>query len=268
MNLKHSIHLNTIRNARELGGYRAADGRMIKSGLLLRTARLCGISDADIATLRDDLSLGHIIDLRMTLELTGAEDPPIENAAYHHLEVIVPTPSVKAAPDVDLSSLSQAQIAELCVLSGLPDEDMYIGVLNSETGKKAYSDFLRVLLDCEPDRAVLWHCTSGKDRTGLAAMLLLFALGADEELIMRDYLLSNDYNAERIAAAATLFRERGYDEAFVRKAVLIMESVDGIFMRRAIDFMNSAYGSPISYIREGLGISPSEIEYLKAKYLI
>ncbi len=66
------------------------------------------------------------------------------------------------------------------------------------------------MLDTEPERAVLWHCTGGKDRTGLAAMLILSALGVDEETVVKDYLLTNEFNAQRIAGTKQYLRAQGY----------------------------------------------------------
>jgi protein-tyrosine phosphatase len=82
MKLDHSIHLHSIRNARELGGYITADGRRVKSGVLLRTAMLNGISDEDIRLLTKVYRLAHIVDFRMDMELSAAEDPPIDGAGY------------------------------------------------------------------------------------------------------------------------------------------------------------------------------------------
>jgi len=46
---------------------------------------------------------------------------------------------------------------------------------------------------------LLFHCTAGKDRTGMSAALILYALGADDKLVMDDYLLSNKYIEAKFA---------------------------------------------------------------------
>ena len=268
MNLNHSIHLNSIQNARELGGYITADGRRITNGLLLRTASLNGISDEDIRLLTNVYRVQHIVDFRMPMEMTGAEDPPIDGAQYHHLNVIdLSNLSSQDMPDVDIRSLDLIQVIKMSEQVGMLEENMYIGFLMSETGKKAYTDFFRILLDTDPDRAVLWHCTSGKDRTGLAAMLILSALGVDEETIVKDYLLTNEFNAQRIAGTKQYMKAQGYDDALIKKAVIVFDAVDERFMRNALDWMKKEYGSVPGYIRDGLHISQTEIEKLKEKYL-
>ena len=268
MNLNHSIHLHSIQNARELGGYITVDGRKITNGLLLRTASLNGISDEDIRLLTDVYRVQHIVDFRMAMEMTGAEDPPIDGAEYHHLNVIdLSNLPQQEMPEVDIRSLDLLQVIEMSEQVGMLDENMYIGFLMSETGKKAYADFFRILLDTDPKRAVLWHCTGGKDRTGLAAMLILSMLGVDEETVVKDYLLTNEFNARRIAGTKQYMKAQGYDDALIKKATLVFDAVDERFMRSALAWMKKEYGSVHGYISDGLHISQKEIEKLKEKYL-
>ena len=268
MNLNHSIHLHSIQNARELGGYMTADGRRITNGLLLRTASLNGISSEDIRLLTNVFRVKHIIDFRLAMEMTGANDPPIDGAEYHHLDVIdlsdLPRQDM---PEADIRSLDLIQVIRISEQVGMLDEKMYIGFLSAEAGKKAYADFFRILLDTAPEHAVLWHCTGGKDRTGLAAMLILSALGVDEETVVKDYLLTNEYNAQRIAGTKQHLKAQGYDDALIRKATLVFDAVDERFMRNALAWMKKEYGSVLGYIRDGLHISQTEIEKLKEKYL-
>lgn len=267
MNTNHSIHLNSIQNARELGGYVTADGRRVKNGVLLRTAMLHGISDEDIRLLTEVYHIAHIIDFRMDMEMRGAADPPIDGAAYHHLNVIdLSSLPDQDAPETDVADIDIIQMVELSEQAGMLNEDMYIGFLMSETGKKAYTAFFRILLDTDPGRAVLWHCTGGKDRTGLAAMLILSALGVDEETVVKDYLLTNTFNAQRIAGTKQHLKAQGHDDALIQKATLVFDAVDERFMRSALAWMKKEYGSVPGYIRDGLGITQNEIETLKEKY--
>ena len=74
---------------------------------------------------------------------------------------------------------------------GMLDDRLYVNFLFSERGKSAYRALFRVLLELPEGRSVLWHCTDGKDRTGVASMLILAALGADRRTILEDYLLTN-----------------------------------------------------------------------------
>ena len=268
MALQQMIPLKSIRNARELGGYPTADGRTVKNGVLLRTANLSEISGEDIRLLTEDFRLRHIIDFRMDMEIRDAADPSIIGTEYHHLNVI-DTSTFPDSGDTDgeISMPDIVQSVELSEQIGAMDGRMYVGFLASTTGKKAYSDFFRILLSCDPDCAVLWHCTSGKDRTGLAAMLLLAAFGVDEETIVEDYLLTNTFNAQRIAGTKQMLKAEGYDDAFIEKAALVLDAVDVRNMRVSLAFLNREYGSVVGYIRDGLNMTQEEIDSLKEKYL-
>ena len=269
MKSDHSIHLNSIRNARELGGYITADGRRVKNGVLLRTANLSGISDEDVRLLTDVYHVEHIVDLRMDMELHGAEDPEIPGARYHHLNVIdlsaFPAQEDDQAESVPMDLVRSVEMSERI---GAFDGRMYVGFLASATGKKAYSDFFRILLCADPDRAVLWHCTSGKDRTGLAAMLLLSAFGVDEEIIIEDFLLTNTYNAKRIEMTRGALKAQGYDDIFIEKAILVLDAISESSIRNAIAYLKKEYGSVVGYISDGLNISQAEIDSVKEKYLL
>ena len=268
MSLIQSIPLKSIRNARELGGYTTVDGRTVKKGVLLRTGNLSAVSDEDTRLLTDTYRLQHIVDFRMPMELPGSEDPAITGAEYHHLNVIdLSTLPLEGAPDVNVNTIDLVEAIELTESLGLLNPGMYIGFLSHDAGKTAYADFFRVLLSADPERAALWHCTSGKDRTGLAAMLLLSAFGVDEETIVSDYLLTNEYNAPRIASARQQLKERGLDDEMIAKAVIILDAVDERFMRTAIAYLKDTYGSVLGYISGELHITDDEIELLKDKYL-
>ena len=201
--------------------------------------------------------------------MVGADDPPIDGAQYHHLNVIDPSTFPNPEDEeVNVNTLDLVRLVAMSEQSGAFDGRMYIGFLSTPSGKKAYADFFRILLSADPDRAVLWHCTSGKDRTGLAAMLLLSALGVDEEVVIEDYMLTNTYNAKRIEKARQMLKEQGFDDAFIEKAILVLDAISERTMRTAIAYLKKEYGSVVGYIREGLKINQKEIDLLKEKYLI
>lgn len=267
MQQKQSVPLGSVRNARELGGYKTFDGKQVKKGLLLRTAKLNMISDEDINILRDEYSVGDIIDFRFDMEIHNEEDRDIDGAVYHHIDVMdlsgLNSDSAPKEAPMDLRT-----IVAMMDKIGMTDGSMYIGFLENEKGKRGFREFFRILLSASPDRAVLWHCTSGKDRTGLAAMLLLSALGVDEATIISDYLLTNIYNQNRIFGLKQTLIGQGFDDEFIGKAALVFDAVDESFMRKAIERLKQKYGSVTGYIQDGLDIKQEEIDLLKFKYLI
>ena len=116
-------------------------------------------------------------------------------------------------------------------------------------------------------RALLFHCSQGKDRTGCGAMLILFALGVDEETVMADFMLTNDYNAALIAEEREYLIENGVGEDELETFMKSMDQVFPEFMENAIQWMTETYGSPLGYITQALGVTEAEIQALRDKFL-
>ena len=131
-------------------------------------------------------------------------------------------------------------------------------------GQRGYARFFELLL--EADGAVLWHCTYGKDRTGVAAALLMYALGVDEETIMEEFLLTNEVYQKEIAGLEVALKNAGYDDAVVGEAQAIV-GVKGEYLTAAFDAVKEEYGSIEDYIRNQLGVSDEALHQLREKYL-
>lgn len=262
-----SIGLETVGNARELGGYTVADGRKIKHGVLLRTATLYGISSDDVTRLTEDYRLSVIADLRTSLEAGTKPDPVIDGVKYVSLHVINEEAFMK---NVEKQLSIEGGVMErlnFVVERGIASYDMYVKFLSDDSGKKAYREFFRELADLPPERSLLFHCSQGKDRTGCAAMLILSALGADEDTIMKDYMLTNVFNAERIDGQRKMLQSHGVKESDMEKYMLVLDEVSPKTMNTLLAWLRENYGSPVGYIVDALGVSPDEIELLKAKFL-
>lgn len=174
------VNFDGIKNARDLGGIPLSGGKKVKSGRLLRSAGLANASDADIRRLESEFSLKLIADFRDGVEIARAPDRAVPGAEHHALPALPPFP--------DGGHRKRDE--------GIPDFDasfrrVYTDLAAGEEAKGAYREFFRLVLEAEGG-GVLWHCTQGKDRTGVAAILLLTALGADWADIERDYFLSNE----------------------------------------------------------------------------
>ena len=265
--LPQSINLESVGNARELGGYTAMDGRHVKHGVLLRTAALNKISSRDIDRLTKDYHLAVITDLRMTFEAAPKPDPVIEGVKYVHLHV-VDEALFKQELEQKLSMAGNGmERLKLIVESGFASYDMYINFLSSDSGKKAYREFFGELLALPEGRSLLFHCSQGKDRTGCAAMLILSALGVGEDVILDDYLLTNTFNAERIASQRKMLADHGVSEQDADRYMIVLDEVNPKLMTTLLSWLKENYVSPVGYIIDELGVSEDEIESLKAKFL-
>ncbi|MFD4470061.1 tyrosine-protein phosphatase, partial [Rhodococcus sp. NPDC058505] len=111
----------------------------------------------------------------------------------------------------------------------------------------------------------VFHCTAGKDRTGWTAMLLQHIAGVDDATIMRDYLLTNEYNEEWVTETrAYLVATQG------EAAAALLEPLFGVeesYLQAGLDELAATYGSVDAYLTEGLGLSTSTIDTLRGKLL-
>jgi len=270
-----SIRLTGVGNARELGGYKAEDGRTIRHGLLLRTAKLSGATEEDIQRLISEYHLAVVVDFRGNDEIENNPDPDISGARNLNLQIIDkeddPLPEEMAA-EIDALMAQNGEISKLDMLRmaikyGTFSDQMYVDFLWSDKGKAGYCQLFDELLDLPDGQAILFHCTEGKDRTGCAAMLILYALGVDEDTIMEDFLLTNVYNAALIEEDRRMLEAEGISEEEMETYLPMMDQVNPAFMSAAIAWMTESFGSPLGYIIQELGVTKDEIAVLRDKFL-
>ena len=260
------LRIGELRNARQLGGYIGVDGRRVKDGLLIRTEGLDGLSKEDAAEVAQQYAVSNIVDFRMDYEREKAADQEIPGAQNEWISVYkmdMTDPEnvalMKRISELESSLQKSVEYAKTGKLASL-----YTEILLSECGQQGYARFFDILL--EADGAVLWHCTYGKDRTGVAAALVLYALGVDEDTIMRDFLLTNTVYQEDIARLEAGLKASGYDDAVVGEAQA-MVGVKGEYLQAAFDAVKREYGSIEDYIRNQLGVSDEKLQQLRDKYL-
>ena len=267
------LPLASLPNARELGGYVMADGRRIRRGLLLRTTQLANASPDDLARLADTYHVRLVLDMRGEREIEKTPDPEIPGARWVHDPIIdfVSLNSLAAKTQgheeeaVDIERNMTPEIVRSLVDNGF-FADSYKSYLESAFGQAGFRLFFREILALDSG-AVLWHCLTGKDRTGLGAALLLTALGADEALVFADYELSNLFFAAECAASEQRFLSQGYPAEQAEQLAAIYHGVSAEQLRRAWDYLNSAWGSPEGYLRGALGLGDGDFAALRERYL-
>ncbi len=269
-----SIGMETLGNARELGGYKSADGRKVRRGVILRTAKPCLASENDIKRLTDVYHLATIVDFRMTSEREAEPSPEILGVKNVWLRIIdeklleelqKELAEVKGELPQPKTPLERIQFA---LKSGVVSDRMYIDFVSTEQGKSSYRAFFKELLALPEGRSLLFHCTQGKDRTGIAAMLILSALDVEQATILRDYELTNEFNAPLIEKEKAMLAKMGVtDEAEVNKYLSVMDQVNPKYMQNVLDYLADEYGSVKGYISKALEITDEEIAQLKDKFL-
>ena len=234
------LRLEVAHNVRHMGGYRTRDGRTT-SNSIVRSAGLHRLTDHGMRTLADS-GVTTIVDLRSTVERERDVTPDPSAVGLRHV----------FAPvfEQDQSPVGQAseEFPGYAVV--------YRRML--ETGRNAYRALFEVIADS--DGGVLFHCAAGKDRTGVAAALMLGLAGVEDETIVEDYAISAALLEPLMQDWLPKMAERGISEERGRK-LLASPPED---MRDTLRHIETTYGGAAGYL-ESVGVSTATMSAAKAR---
>ncbi len=227
-------------NTRDLGGLPVAGGRRTLPGRLLRSDAPFELTDADIDMLAN-LPLTTVVDLRQEMEiardvsrLTGR--PGI---AVHNIAVWGPI------EDADDEPADKFDITAF-----------YIAALNH--APKAFATITELLTEAEG--AALFHCTAGKDRTGLVAVLLLEAVGVDRQTIVDDFALTHD----RIEPLRVRLLADAEQRGIPRSEFARLLGATPDLLEPALEHLDKRFGGAVEYLAAA-GVSDDTFAALSRK---
>ncbi|MCR5202028.1 MAG: tyrosine-protein phosphatase [Lachnospiraceae bacterium] len=282
--LERALKLTSVGNARQLGGIKLKDGRRVRENSLLRVAEINNISKEDIDTLINIYKLHCIVDFRMSNEVLKRPDPEFPGVRYVNARILDEELMRKLEEDrkremggFDMMEIfyskdglgNDDRVLKLknIIDSGFMNNMMYVEFLEKEQGKLGYAEFFRELINCPKDKSVMFHCTQGKDRTGISSMLILSVLGADRDSILDDYILTNEFNSKLIAKEEAILDRVGITGTYKDRILSMMDRVDITYLENAIDHLEEKYGSVVNYVKEELNVTDAEIEALRDNYI-
>lgn len=263
-----SIGLTGIVNARELGGYISEDGRKVKRGVLLRTGALSGMTEADRTCLMEQYHLTDVIDFRTSFECAAAPDPVMYPVAYHPIRILDEQGSQTAgmAAAATGEGFPLEKLVEYIKSGKVHPEDMYVDIVQSAASKEGYRKFFECLLE-HKEGALLWHCSAGKDRTGLGAAFLLTILGVNRQTVLEDYSLTNVYFQDILKKMEIQLASFGLTEAEMEVMRAVAGGVNPAYLEKALDTIEEQYGSLEWYLEKELGITEEKRLKLQEMYL-
>ena len=248
-----------INNLRDLGGIPAADGRRLKPFLFIRSAVLDQLTDEDCRMLYEDLHVSRVLDLRTAKELLLRPECDVPHVAYIHFPLLKETNlgiSKSSSANLDDRFLETSDPAER--LAMVPRmENVYPTMLTSDFSRTNLRALMASLAGYELGGTV-FHCTSGKDRTGMIAATLLTVLGVSREEILKDYMKSAAFAETEAEPLYRKVKARLGDEALARQVRRIMEAHES-YLQAFFDEMDRQYGTPERFIREFLRISDESL---------
>lgn len=248
-------------NFRDVGGHPTISGQRVRRGLLYRSVTLADATDADLAALAD-LGVATVFDLRTGHEQAHAPDrlPP----AARHVALDVMADAGEADPAAMFRLMQDPAGASQALADGGVERfwlASYHDFVRLPSARAAFGRLYRELADS--DGAALVHCTTGKDRTGWAVAALLLFLGVRADVVMREYLLSDDEVRAAFANVADDFVARGGSRAVIEPMMGVRPS----FLDAAIEAMLADHGSVEGYLSAGLGLVPAVQARLRARFL-
>lgn len=240
-------------NFRDMGGYRAADGRRVRWGRLYRSGHSAGLTDSDRAFVDS-------LDIRVCCDFRRPEEHQIEPSRL---------PAGTRIAGIAISPGSQAGFFERIAAGEAGEADMvaFMEGINRDFARHHTAEYRRMfeeLLALE-DGAFMINCAAGKDRTGFGAALILAALGVAEEDILADYMLTRDYfpidrEMERVRRKYVPPGGR-FDAALMRPMMEVRES----YLGSALAEIRARHGDLPRYLARELGLGEAELLRLRER---
>lgn len=245
-----------IHNLRDYGGYAVPGGGRVRTGVLLRSGQHMEASD-------EDLDLIHALDIRTVIDLRGTSERegfPCRRHPSFAAQVIAHDGETTNSPPHEggggrvVMTPEKARERMLAVYTRMPVNPAMIDI---------FSRYFKAL--DENDGASLVHCFAGKDRTGIAASLLLHVLGVHHDDIVAEFLLTNEAPTRAILERQSLPRMEAHYGAIEPEALHNLMGVLPEYIDTYIAKVTADHGSLDAYLATILGVDGARKERLRAK---
>ena len=247
-----------IHNFRDYGGWETRGGGRVRSGLLYRSGHHVEATDEDLAAIAP-LGIHTVIDLRGESERSAHPCRRVEGFAgevvFYEGETTSSPPHMDIEPGMTASDFARERM--LAVYTRMPDNPAMIDM---------FGRYLNILV--EREGASLVHCYAGKDRTGIAATMLLHILGVSEDDQRREFLRTNDSPTFDILARQSLpgieaRLGRRLDEGAARDLLGVRDE----YLDRYIEIASKRHGSFDGYLERAIGVDDALRDALIARFV-
>ena len=245
----HALGLTGAPNFRDFGGYRTSDGHNVRSHILYRSSALAPLTPVDWIKV-DGLGIQGVYDLRTVSERQSKPD------GWPH-----PPATVYGSPKPDLSGL----FGDIRAAGNSPARARAAFLRFYAAAPFAYAGEYAAIFHAlaQNQVPVLIHCTAGKDRTGVAAALLLEALRVPRATILADYAMT-----ETLTPPPPPHPPMGGPAPTMAPAVAkMLWRADPAYVEAALQAVQRRYGSIDAYMRGALKMTPVEIASLRHNLL-
>ena len=256
------LDIGSISNFRDIGGYLNQEGLTTKWQKIFRSGDLSRFSARDQSKV-SALGIHTVIDLRSDEERLRAPSRR-HDEAQQPTTILLPIGgsaadwSSKLSRQLQSGDFTREEIRATII-------DMYGAVpLSNKTEYKSL--FTNIL--ASNGQPVLFHCTSGKDRTGIGAALILSALHVPRKTIIKDFLLTNEaINVELMSKTLAKVFSRQSGHAIDPDAIVPLLTVEQVYLETTFTVIDKAYGSMDNYLRDALDLTSAKRTRLKQALL-
>lgn len=257
--VNEGVAIQGVANVRELGGIMTQDQRVIKSGHFYRSGHLGKLKKKNFKTL-EQYNITQVIDLRTDREIKKHPDRLPVTVQYYNEQAFEDSEDMfsKARKKVLKGSVTVEE-------SNKAVEEFY-GIYVLDNPQKIREIVVRML---DSDQATLFHCSAGKDRTGMIGAILLSILNVDRKTIMEEYLLSNNGRVDDVSSRMKLAKFGKF--LFPKIDYEVIENFSWIkpnYLDAMFAAIEAKYGSMEAYIKEGLKISEAQRQAYIAKHTV
>jgi protein-tyrosine phosphatase len=247
------VPLEGALNFRDLGGYSGRDGRTVRWERVFRSDALHALTERDVAVVAE-LGLRSVFDLRWSHE--RERQPTAIPTSHGHRSV-----HLMVGEDPDLTN--SRELLDQILDGSLPEaDDAFVAQMYVDMLRDGALTFGRLLTHLAEDDwlPALFHCTAGKDRTGIAAALLLSVLGVDDGVIVDDYELSTLYRSnKRIEELRPAIEAAGVDVEKVRPFLSARRPV----MEATLRHLRDDHGGVEAYLTGPAGVPAATLDRLR-----
>lgn len=238
----------TITNFRDIGGYETSDGLIVKKGYFYRSSPIVFKNDGERAEFAK-LGIRTILDLRSSQEMKAVPDDEAEGCTY------IPCSAI-SEESIGGGNFDMAELIQTGDLSRLTE---YVQAIykNLPFQNKAYQMLFELMR--REETPIVFHCSAGKDRTGFAAYLILKTLGVPDNIILKDYMLSNVYRKEENDKILAHFP----GAAEVAGLLYVKEA----YLQSSMDAIAQKYGAFKEYLWAEYGVTEAETALFRERYL-
>ena len=243
-------------NFRDLGGLKTNDGRIVKDGYFYRGSALNFYSEEELKTLAE-LNIKTIMDIRSSMEIEMHPDPEIEGARNIEYSGLV----VEGAKEIDWSPIGMKKIGGEAQEQLAKIRHYYsIMAFNNE----AFRIMVKEIVDGH--LPIYFHCATGKDRTGVAAMVIEMLLNVTKEEMRKDYLMSNIFRKEILEDSLKSVEDIAVNNPEINILITLQDGVREEIFDIVMNSIEEKYSSYDEYIMKEYKLNEEDLIKLRDLY--